>query len=149
MTEISFYHLLHQPLSVALPKLLEKVSAANLKAVIKAGSESRVEELDKILWSYKPDSFLAHDTSKCKYPDQQPIYLTTGDENPAGATILILVDSMNSAHIGEYDRCLEMFDGLDMAAVSAARNRWKAYKDADHALTYWQQTEAGGWEKKA
>jgi DNA polymerase-3 subunit chi len=33
--------------------------------------------------------------------------------------------------------------------VYAARDRWKAYKAAGHALTYWQQTDRGGWEKKA
>ena len=42
-----------------------------------------------------------------------------------------------------------MFDGHDDEAVSAARQRWKAHKDSGHALTYWQQTERGGWEKKA
>ena len=34
-------------------------------------------------------------------------------------------------------------------AVEAGRNRWKEYKAAGHAITYWQQTETGGWEQKA
>ena len=37
---------------------------------------------------------------------------------------------------------------VDAAAVDAARARWKAYTAAGHALTYWRQTESGGWEKK-
>ena len=41
-----------------------------------------------------------------------------------------------------------MFDGNDEAAVGAARARWRDYDAAGHALTYWQQTESGGWEKK-
>jgi len=149
MSDISFYHLLHQPLNVALPKLLEKVSASGLKAVIKLGSVQHMNGMNEILWGYAPESFLVHDTEKSKYPAQQPIYLTTGDENPAGASILILVDNMQSDHLEEYDRCLEMFDGKDMDAVNAARARWKTYKAAGHELTYWQQTEQGGWEKKA
>ena len=38
---------------------------------------------------------------------------------------------------------------LDPVMVDAARKRWTQCKDAGHALTYWQQTPAGGWEKKA
>lgn len=149
MTDVSFYHLLHLPLSSALPKLLAKVQGAGLKAVIKVGTEDRVQELDDILWSYDKNSFLPHGNMKTKYPDQHPLYLTTGDENPAGATVLVLVDGMQSENIGEYDRCLEMFDGRSDAATAAARERWKIYKDAGHTLTYWQQTEQGGWTKKA
>jgi DNA polymerase-3 subunit chi len=42
-----------------------------------------------------------------------------------------------------------MFDGNDYEAVTSARARWKTYKAAGHDLTYWQQTDRGGWEKKA
>ncbi|MBL4800602.1 MAG: DNA polymerase III subunit chi [Emcibacter sp.] len=149
MTDISFYHLLHQPLTSALPKLLEKVHGAGLKAVIKVGSETRMRELDDLLWTYSKDSFLPHGSMKAKFSDQQPIYLTTEDENPADATVLVLVDSMESEALGQYDRCLEMFDGTDQNAVVAARTRWKSYTDAGYNLTYWQQTEQGGWGKKA
>ena len=149
MTDISFYHLLHQPLTSALPKLLEKVQAAGLKAVIKVGSTERMQELDATLWTYHKASFLPHGSQKSKFPEQQPLYFTTEDENPAKATILVLVDSMESPDIDNYDRCLEMFDGTDQEAVTKARSRWKSYKEADHELTYWQQTEQGGWGKKA
>ncbi|PCI44917.1 MAG: DNA polymerase III subunit chi [Alphaproteobacteria bacterium] len=149
MTNISFYHLLHMPLSSALPKLLEKVQGAGLKAVIKVGSEDHMSELNDALWCFNKQSFLPHGTMKSKFCDQQPLYLTTGDENPAGASVLVLVDSMESHDLDKYDRCLEIFDGTDTQAVSAARVRWKTYQDAGHELTYWQQTEQGGWSKKA
>jgi len=148
MTNISFYHLLHQPLSHALPKLMSKVNDAGLKAVIKVGTAERMGELDEILWTYSKQSFLPHGHMKSKFPDQHPIYLTTGDENPGRATILILVDNMESDDLTKYDRCLEMFDGTNQEAVTAARARWKTYKEAGHELTYWQQTEQGGWDKK-
>ena len=46
-------------------------------------------------------------------------------------------------------RALDLFDGRDEAAVQAARERWRDYRDAGYPLTYWQQSEMGGWEKKA
>ena len=41
--------------------------------------------------------------------------------------------------------------GIDASPeqVAAARERWRDYKAAGHPLTYWQQGETGGWEKKA
>jgi DNA polymerase-3 subunit chi len=47
-----------------------------------------------------------------------------------------------------FERCFELFDGNDDAAVQAARERWKNYKEAGHITTYWQQGERG-WEQKA
>ena len=46
-----------------------------------------------------------------------------------------------------YTRVFDLFDGRDDTAVAAARDRWKAGKDAGHTLTYWRQTDRGGWEK--
>ena len=37
----------------------------------------------------------------------------------------------------------------DADTVNAARGRWSAYLEAGHHLTYWQQNDGGGWEKKA
>lgn len=122
---------------------------AGLLSVIKVGNEDRITELDDLLWMYHKGSFLPHGSSKSKFSDQQPIYITTGDENPAGATILVLVDGMTSENLKHYDRCLDLFDGTDPEAVTAARTRWKTNKDEGHTLTYWQQTEEGGWTKKA
>ncbi|MBT5666079.1 MAG: DNA polymerase III subunit chi, partial [Rhodospirillaceae bacterium] len=68
---------------------------------------------------------------------------------PNGATVLFLTDGAESANIGKYDLCCELFDGNADDAVAAARERWKRYLESAHALTYWQQGDAGGWEKKA
>lgn len=148
MTEVSFYHLQRQPLSQALPKLLERALAAGHRAVVLAGSQERVEALDNTLWVYDPDSFLPHGTARAGFAEQQPIYLTTEDDNPNQASLLVLIDGMEPADISAYARCLDLFDGNDQAAVDAARLRWKKYKDAGHQVTYWQQKPGGGWEKK-
>jgi DNA polymerase-3 subunit chi len=149
VTEIGFYHLQRSPLERALPRLLEKVLAAGKRAVLKAGSEDRVEALNSLLWTYDQRGFLPHGSRKDGYADQQPVWLTDLEDNPNGASVLILTDGATSERVGSYERCLDMFDGNDPDAVAAARARWQAYKEAGHAVTYWQQTERGGWEKKA
>jgi len=148
MTEVGFYHLTRTPLERALPKLLEKAIAAGKRAVVRAGSAERVEFLNTALWTYEPSSFLPHGAAKEGEAVRQPIWLTDTDENPNAAQILVLTDGASVTDIGAYERCLEMFDGRDPQAVEAARARWRGYREGGHPLTYWQQTESGGWEKK-
>ena len=47
----------------------------------------------------------------------------------------MLTDGAVSGRVGEYQRCLDLFDGQDPAAVEAARARWKAWKEAGHELS--------------
>lgn len=149
MTEVGFYHLQKWPLERALPKLLERVLAADLRAVVMAGSAERLAALDALLWTYDPDGFLPHGTAADGNAALQPVWLTTEDEAPNSATVLVLCDGAESERVHAFDRCLDMFDGNDPEAVAAARLRWRAYQAAGHGVAYWQQTERGGWEQKA
>ncbi len=148
MTEIGFYHLTSSRLERALPKLLEKVLASGARAVVRSGSEERVGFLNAALWTYDAASFLPHGSGREGDAADQPLWLTATEENPNAAGVLVLTDGVEAGDIADFDRCLEMFDGNDATAVEAARGRWRAYTEAGHALTYWQQTEQGGWEKK-
>ena len=149
MAEIGFYHLQGMALEAALPKLLEKVLASNGRAVVMAGSEDRAEALNTALWLYHPNSFLPHGSARDGHAADQPVWITVEDENPNGANFLVLTDGAVSANVGGFERCLEIFDGSDAVAVSAARARWREYGDKGYVTRYWQQTETGGWEQKA
>jgi DNA polymerase-3 subunit chi len=148
-TEVLFYHLERQPLERVLPSLIEKSLERGWRVVIQAGSEERLEALDMALWTYKEDSFLPHGRSADGRPERQPVYLTTGDENPNGAKVRFLVDGTAAGDPAGYVRLVYLFDGHDPAAVEVARRQWQALKGAGCAVTYWQQGETGRWEKKA
>lgn len=148
MSEVGFYHLRTTPLERALPRLLERALADGHRIVVLAGSAERVAHLDGLLWTYNEASFLPHGSARDANMARQPIFLTEHDENPNRATMLVLIDGAKSAHLADFARCCDMFDGNDPAAVEAARKRWTEVKSAGHQLTYWQQTETG-WEKRA
>ena len=148
MTEIAFYHLQVVPLERALPKLLEKTLAAGKRALVMTGSEERVEVLNGHLWTYEPGSWLPHGSGRDGDPEDQPVWLACDDANLNAAEFLFLTDGATSDRMDAFERCFDVFDGRDAAAVDAARARWKAYTAAGHVLTYWRQTESGGWEKK-
>jgi DNA polymerase-3 subunit chi len=150
MTEVAFYHLQRSPLEAVLPKLLERTLALGRRALVIAGSAERVEALAEVLWTYQPDSWLPHGTERDGAPDQQPIWLTAaGDANPNGAAFVFLTDGAACADLGGFERGFDLFDGNDAAAVAAARARWQACRAAGHAVTYWQQNDQGGWERRA
>ena len=148
MTDIAFYHLERSSLEGALAILLEKVLANGLRAVVKAGSEERVEALNAALWTYEQGAFLPHGSAKDGKGPDQPVWLTSGEDNPGGATVLVLADGAESPTIADFNRCLEIFDGRDDESLQKARAHWKTYKQAGHNLTYWKQGEAGGWQKQ-
>ena len=147
MADIGFYHLTATPLEKALPKLLEKTLEAGERALVRATSAERVGWLDGQLWTYDDRSWLPHGTAETGFPDDQPIWITPADDNANGARFLFLVDGADAEDPSAFTRVFNLFDGRDDQAVSEARVRWKAYKDAGHTLTYWKQTETGGWQK--
>ena len=147
MAEIGFYHLLATPLERALPRLLERARAGGYRIIVRAASAERVEHLNALLWTYDDASFLAHGSARDGNAANQPIWLSEGHENPNGAAMLVLVDGVEAEDLASFTRCADLFDGNDPAAVAAARERWRRAAALGHALTYWQQGEAG-WEKK-
>lgn len=148
MAEIGFYHLLATPLERALPRLLERARAQGYPILVRCGSPERVAQLDALLWTYDETSFLPHGSARDGNPAVQPIWLTEGDENPNGATMLVLVDGVAAGDLSSFARCADLFDGADENALEAARARWRRARDAGHSLTYWQQT-GSGWERRA
>jgi DNA polymerase III subunit chi len=149
MTEVLFYHLEHQPLERVLPSLVEKTLERGWRAVVQAGSEERVEALDTLLWTYREDSFLPHGTRRDGNPVSQPVFLTTGGENPNGSQVRFLVDGAEGCDLAGYVRVVYLFDGQDAAAVANAREQWKGAQASGAEVTYWQQSPQGRWDKKA
>lgn len=148
MTDIRFYHMITKRLEQALPELLSKAITVHPRIVVKAGSRERIETLDSLLWAFEPSSFLPHGYIRDGNEAEQPVWLTTEDDNPNGAQMIVLTDGATSPHVGDYALCCELFDGNDEEAVAAARARWSAYKAQGHDLTYFQQDEQGRWIKK-
>ena len=149
MAEVWFYHLEQAALDQVLPELLEKTLARSWRAVVRSPSRERVEHFDGWLWTWRDDSFLPHGADDQPNADRQPVVLTTGQGNPNGAQALFLIDGAEPGELEGYERCVILFDGGDEAALAAARERWKALRREGATVSYWRQTERGGWEKQA
>ena len=147
--EVLFYHLEQVRLEQVLPNLHERCLERGWKAIVKSGGNERLQALDQLLWTYSRAGFLAHGTSRDGFEAMQPVYLTTGDENPNAAQVLFLVDGAELADELDYQRLVYLFDGGDDDMRQAARADWKALETSGHEVTYWQQDDGGKWVKKA
>lgn len=149
MTELRFYHLMTRTLEQALPDLLERTLERGWRAVVVADSKERVEALDKHLWTYRQMAFLPHGSAADGMAAEQPVWLTDHVEKPNGASVLFLADGVPLPQdTSGWELICDLFDGNDEAAVAAARKRWSAARDSDLELAYWQQDEAGKWQRQ-
>jgi len=148
--EVWFYHLERTGLDQALPELLDKTLARGWRALVRATGPERLEHLDGWLWSYRDDSFLPHGLAGEPNAARQPVLLTTEAQgNPNQADALFLIDGAEPGAFEGYARCLVLFDGKDEMALQASRALWKEWKSRGFDLTYYQQTDRGGWAEKA
>ena len=147
--EVAFYQLSRSSLERALPRLLQKVLDQEIRAVVLATSEERLSALDTALWVDDPGSFLAHGRRGEPYPEDQPIYLTSVEENPNGARVLVLIDGAEARSLAGYTRCLHVFEGNDAAQLAAAQVRYEACRTAGLSVTYYRQDSSGRWESKS
>jgi len=149
MSEILFYHLTHSTLEQTLPGLVERSLSRGWNVVLQASTDERLEGLDDLLWTWKDESFIGHSSQRDGNEALQPVWLTVGDDNPNSAAIRFLVESAQLSDTSPYERVVYMFDGLDNEAVEQARNCWKQHKGNGDSVSYWQQSQNGGWEQKA
>jgi DNA polymerase-3 subunit chi len=149
VTEVHFYHLQRQPLERALPVLIEKCIERGWRCVVQAASPERIDALDQLLWTYREDSFLAHGTDREDNAAEQPVLLTTREDNPNGSNVRFLVDGATGGDLSSYERAIYLFDGNDPDAVDVARDQWKESQGEGFQTIYWQQDADGRWQKKA
>lgn len=153
-TEVWFYHLEQVGVEDALRELLEKTLAAGERALVRCRSAQRADELTDYLWKYDNESWLPHGAEADGFSTDQPVWLTEKVDVPNAARFLFLIDSQDWPVDGvkpksQFSRILDLFDGTDGAAVTLARERWKAAKSDGFLLSYWQQSSEGFWSKKA
>ncbi len=146
--EVRFYHLTQSPLEHTLPSLLAKSLERGWRVVVQGADAARLAFMDSHLWTFSDDSFLPHGLEG--QGAGQPIWLTTTEDNPNDAGVLMLIDGAQATpdRMQGFDLVTLFFNGGDAAAVAQARENWKAVVAAQLTAVYWAQ-ENGGWVQKA
>jgi len=146
--EYWFYHLEVSTVEGILPGLLEKTGQKGWRALVKL-PENQIKEMNDYLWTYRDDSFLPHGRDDEPMAEQQPITLSASTESAQGHQAVFLLGGAEVKDMSGVERCMVMINGRSENDVQRERARWKALKDTDATLSYYQQNERGSWEKKA
>jgi DNA polymerase III subunit chi len=148
VTEVRFHHLERRRVDQALPRLLEGALEEGRRVLVRASSDEMVAALNERLWTYDDASFLPHGAAGDGDPMAQPIFLTSELDNPNAATMLVRLAGVESDEADEaFDLVVLMFDGRDEAALAHARGEWRRLKDEGRTISYWRESDEGGWER--
>jgi DNA polymerase-3 subunit chi len=148
VTEIRFYHLEQRRIDQALPPLLEHALEEGRRVLVRASSDEMVAALNERLWTYDESSFLPHGAAGDGDPMTQPIFLTSELENPNAATMLVKLSGAAAKEADDaFDLVVLLFDGRDEAALGHARGEWRRLKDQGRTISYWRESDEGGWER--
>jgi DNA polymerase III subunit chi len=148
VSEVRFHHLERRRVDQALPRLLERALEEGRRVIVRASSDEMVAALNERLWTYDDASFLPHGAAGDGDPMTQPIFLTSEAGNPNAATMLVRLSGAEAADADDaFDLVVLLFDGRDEAALTDARGEWRRLKDLGRAISYWRESDEGGWER--
>lgn len=145
---MAFYHLSRSPEIAAVAALAGKALAAGHKLKITTATPEQAVEVDRMMWSHDPASFLPHVLADDEMAARTPVVISADDAAPNGATMLMLLGGARHRPADPWQRCFYLFDGNADEPLQAARAFWRELKDSGQSLDYWRENE-DGWELSA
>ena len=122
-------------------RLTEKAMAQGLKIYIHTASEQVAQDLDDLLWSFKPESFIPHTIvgldEEMEADDEVPVLIGyQGNESTRGQLLINLCDVLPDGH-GDFERIVEIVPNRE-EAKTISREHWNAYKALGFELNHHQ-----------
>lgn len=144
--QVDFYHLTVQPLDRVLPRIAERVVEGGGRLLVVADGAEQRAAIDRLLWTYAPESFLPHAQSGGG-DAAQPILIAAEATAANAARNIVLADGIWREEALGFDRAFHFFDA---ERIAEARGAWKALAErAGIERRYWKQNDAGRWEQAA
>ncbi|HTM62964.1 MAG TPA: DNA polymerase III subunit chi [Gammaproteobacteria bacterium] len=107
--------------------LLEKPYADGEKVYIHTGSKEAAEQLDKLLWTYRDDSFLAHEIKETSETNA-PILIGISEIPQQTSGVLVNLSTEIPSFYQQFNRVIEIvFE--EPAVQQAARERFRQYRE--------------------
>lgn len=140
MTKVDFYSL--QPDSrgdrfLLTCRLVARIRASDLRVLIHCPDAEQARHLDRLLWTFREDSFVPHGVVGKVDAELTPV-LISGDGTPAVENQVLI----NLAHeipecAGRFARLCEPIDH-EPAARAAGRERFRVYRERGYPLAHHQ-----------
>ena len=130
-TNVLFHHfesIERKDFLIYVCKLIEKGYKQNINPIyIKTDTQKQAEELDKILWTFRQESYIPHTLVDQDSNNTQPVQIGWIDNEIDDAEAIInLSDGMPDIS-NDLKKIHEIIDNID-EKKEKARERWKKYK---------------------
>ena len=138
MTRIDFYSL--EPDSrgdrfLLACRLVERIRASDLPILIHCPDGEEARHLDRLLWTFREDSFLPHGLAGQVDPDLTPVLISQNGMPEREGQILLNLSREIPEFLDRFERVCDLVD-QDPAVLSAGRERFRRYRDRGHPLTH-------------
>lgn len=111
-------------------RLAQKALNKDHQVLIAVGSEAQKQEVSQALWTYRPDSFLAHtDIADRMYPLQISALAECGDHHD----VLINLCNESPAYFSRFKRVFEVVS-QEEGRLQASRQRYRNYQDNGYPI---------------
>ncbi|PLX29873.1 MAG: hypothetical protein C0582_02485 [Alphaproteobacteria bacterium] len=151
LEQAAFYHLQKTGVLDSLPALVDKIYGLGLRTFIFHQDRGFLQELDRVLWTYTPLSFIPHGVLGSDSPEKlsfSPVWLSNDLSKSDDFDVLVALSPYPVEEISEkIKRVVDMFDGTLETDVQQARDRWQAFSKNKTPCVYWTQSLEGKWEK--
>jgi len=136
MTSVDFY-ILNSPqqnaVSVFACKLTEKAFRQGHQVFINTASDTQLQQLDDLLWTFRAGSFVPHAVYSEGAADQPPVVLGHAAEPADSHDVLVNMATDVPSWFGRFDRVAELVSGDDTQR-NGARQRYRFYQDRGYTL---------------
>ncbi|MEH6583545.1 MAG: DNA polymerase III subunit chi [Halioglobus sp.] len=134
MTRVGFYVIqnndVQQRLHIAA-RLADKAFQQGMSIYINADSEDQARQLDELLWSFRPGSFLPHGITGMEHSEK--IAIGWGQEPGNHNDLLINLQLGIPPFFGRFNRVAEVVT-QDPKSLASLRESWSYYKARGYQL---------------
>lgn len=140
MTRIDFYSLESDSRGdrfLLTCRLVERIRANALRILIHCPNPEQAHHLDRLLWTFRQGSFLPHGLVGHTDAELTPVLIGDDGSPETENQVLINLSLEIPGFIDRFERVCELVDH-DPAARTAARERFRDYRDRGYPLEHHQ-----------
>ncbi|MBK1648491.1 DNA polymerase III subunit chi [Rhabdochromatium marinum] len=116
-------------------QLIEKIRTQHWRILVHCPEAALAQTLDQLLWSFRPDSFLAHGQLGRVDPELTPILISPNGEPEQERQVLINLGLEVPAFFSRFERVCELVDQTPQV-LAAGRRRWAWYSQQSLTLEH-------------
>lgn len=115
-------------------KVVEKAWQRGMSIYLHTASENAARDMDELLWTFRPDSFVPHALAGTDGADEA-VTIGCDMREAAGREVLVNLCAPLSAESARFERIAEVVSD-DALARAEARERYAAYRNLGHELRH-------------